>query len=77
MFGQRLNQIRHERRITAQQMADYLRMTIRSYRNYESGHRQPSLAILVMIADILDVSTDYLLGRDAFIEKNSKKDQDE
>lgn len=51
-----------------QQMADSLSMGLRSYRNYESGDRSPSLDILVKIADILSVPTDYLLGRDEYLE---------
>ena len=70
MFGNRLNKIRHERGFTAQQMADHLNMEVRSYRKYESGHRQPVYAVLVEIADYLDVSLDYLLGRDEFYEKH-------
>lgn len=64
MFGKRLNAVRKERGFTAQQMADKINVTIRTYRNYESGTTSPSLEMLVRIADILDVSTDYLLCRD-------------
>lgn len=60
---QRLNHWRKLRNYTAQEMADLLCIGLRSYRNYESGDRSPSLDILVQIADILEVSTDYLLGR--------------
>lgn len=63
MFCKRLNETRKLRGITAQQMADYLRMNLRSYRNYESGDREPSLDVLVQIAEKLEVTTDYLLGR--------------
>ena len=31
--------------------------------SYETGERQPSLAMLVALADIYRVPTDYLLGR--------------
>ena len=64
MFHERLNSTRKERGITAQHMADLLNMELRSYRKYESGDRTPSLETLVKIADILEVSTDYLLCRD-------------
>lgn len=67
MFNSRLNQTRKEKGITAQQMADKLCINIRSYRAYESADRSPNIEILVRIADILDVSTDYLLCRDAFL----------
>lgn len=63
MLGEILNKTRKSKGITAQQMADYLNINLRSYRAYESNDRQPSLGTLVKIADKLNVSTDYLLGR--------------
>lgn len=62
-FGQRLNATRKARGKTAQNMADILGVALRSYRAYESGDREPSLAALVLIADFLGVTTDFLLGR--------------
>ena len=67
MFSSRLNTVRKSKGYTAQQMADALQTGIRNYRKYESGHANPTLEGLIKIADILDVSTDYLLGRDAFL----------
>ena len=67
MFSQRLNEIRKSRGITAQQMADHLSMGLRAYRNYESGDRFPSPDALVKIADYLNTSIDYLLGRDEYL----------
>lgn len=68
MFCKRLNKTRKLRGFTAQKMADLLSVSIRTYRNYESGHSAPSLEALVNIADILNVSVDYLLCRDDFLE---------
>lgn len=67
MFPQKLNQIRKSKGYTAQYMANLLSVSLRTYRNYESGHSSPSLEALVKIADILEVSTDVLLCRDKFI----------
>ncbi len=66
-FPTRLNAVRKSRHLTALAMADYLGVTIRTYRNYESGVSQPSLETLVRIANKLNVSVDYLLGRDDFL----------
>ena len=63
MFGEILNKTRKSQKITAQQMADYLNIELRSYRAYESNDRQPSFDMLVKIANKLNVTTDYLLGR--------------
>lgn len=72
MFPKRLNQTRKNKGITAQTMADKLGLALRSYQFYESGKRSPSLDTLVKIADVLDVSTDYLLCRDDFL--NSREE---
>ena len=71
MFSDRLNDLRKQRGFTAQQMADLLQTGIRNYRKYESGDAKPTRDGLVQIADILDVSTDYLLCRDAFLAKRA------
>ena len=68
MFSERLNLTRKSRGITAQYMATRLNMQIRGYRKYESGDTQPPLDTLVQIADILDVSIDWLLGRDQWLD---------
>lgn len=67
MFSERLRKLRKENGLTAQYMADKLGLSLRAYQFYESGKREPSLQTLVKIADILIVSTDYLLGRDDWI----------
>ena len=64
MLGNRLNAARKEKGYTAQQMADMLDITISAYRFYENGKARPTLDKLVQIADILDVTTDWLLCRD-------------
>ena len=71
MFTKRLNATRKSKGFTAQQMADRLSIALRTYRNYESGRSSPSIYALVQIADILDVSTDYLLCRDEFLAKHA------
>lgn len=73
MFGERLNYTRKQKGYSAQRMADALHIGLRNYRKYESGDVKPTLEGLVAIADFLDVSTDYLLGRDAFLSKQEKK----
>jgi transcriptional regulator with XRE-family HTH domain len=71
MFNERLNQIRKSKGFTAQQIADLLHINIRSYRAYESADRSPNIQTLIQIADILEVSTDYLLCRDDFLKSHA------
>lgn len=67
MFGKRLRKTRMEKGYTQQKMADFLNVGLRSYQKYEECSREPSFNLLVQIADIFDVSTDYLLCRDDYL----------
>lgn len=51
------------RGLTQQKMADLLGIQLRSYQSYEQGANGKTFARLTRMADILGVSTDYLLGR--------------
>lgn len=72
MFPERLNEVRKARKYTAQYMADLLSVSIGTYRHYENGYSAPNLDTLVRIADILDVSLDYLLCRDEYISRHEQ-----
>lgn len=61
---ERLKQLRKERQVLQKDIADYLNVTVRTYQYYESGELEPSLEKLVKIADLFEVSTDFLLGRE-------------
>ena len=69
-FCRRLREMRINRQITQQAMADSIGVVLRTYQCYEQGTREPSLKMLVRIADVLNVSTDYLLCRDEFLKKH-------
>lgn len=71
MFHERLKQRRVMLALTQQNMADYLALSLNAYQKYEQGTREPSFETLVKIADIFDVSTDYLLCRDKFLAKHA------
>lgn len=67
MFKDRLRSTRIQRGFTLQQMADCVGIALRSYQKYESGDSEPAYDYLVKLADFLDVPTDFLLGRDAYL----------
>lgn len=71
MFNKRLREMRMKRGFTQQRLADSLGIALRSYQCYETGTRTPCYELLVLIADTLDVSLDYLLGRDGFIKAHA------
>ncbi len=64
IFQERLIEQRKQFKYTQRQMAEFLQMAQPSYIRYENGSSEPTLENLVKIADLLDVSVDYLLGRD-------------
>ena len=68
-FSAKIKEIRKERKLTQKQMAELLGTTERNYQYYESGAREPNLETFVEISDILNVSTDYLIGRSDIAER--------
>ena len=68
MFSKRLKESRVLRGYTQQEIANKLDITLNAYQKYEQGTRSPSFDTLVKIADFYDVSIDWLLGRDDFLE---------
>lgn len=70
MFNKRLREMRMKRGFTQQRLADMLDIALRSYQCYETGTRTPNYDLLILIADTLDVSLDFLLGRDDFMKSH-------
>lgn len=62
-FGQRMKELRKERKMTQQSMADTFNVRVRTYQGYEYDESYPDVAKLIAIADYFDVSLDYLVGR--------------
>ena len=61
-FGNTLKKLRLEAGYTQQQLADQLGVTKSVVSYYELQARYPSPEVLVKIATVFHVSTDYLLG---------------
>ena len=70
MFNKRLRKVRMNSGLTQQNMADKLGISLNAYQKYEQAERSPSLECLVSIADIFDISLDYLLCRDDFMKSH-------
>ena len=62
-FAQRMKELRKERKLKQQQLADQFSVKLRTYQGYEYGESYPEVAKLSAIADYFDVSLDYLVGR--------------
>lgn len=60
---ERLLALRKERKLNQEDIVAKFDLSVRTYRRYETGEREPTASTLVKIADFYGVSTDYLLGR--------------
>ena len=49
--------------MTQRDVASYLSIAQPSYIRYENGTAEPTLDNLARLADLFDVSSDYLIGR--------------
>ena len=58
-----LKEMRKEAGYTQATMATLLHISQQTYSDYENGKTFPDETVLIKIADTLDVSIDYLLGR--------------
>ena len=61
-MGTKLKSLRIEKQLTQKQVADRIGLAISAVSSYESGTRYPSFDVLIKLARIFHVSTDYLLG---------------
>lgn len=63
ILSQRLRECRKAKGLSQMQVATYCDITEKAYQNYELMTREPRIEILVRIADLFEVSLDYLAGR--------------
>ena len=63
ILSQRLRECRKAKGLSQMQVATYCDITEKAYHNYELMTREPRIEILVRIADLFEVSLDYLTGR--------------
>lgn len=62
-FGQRLKELRTEKRMTQDDLGKVMNVSKASISLYEKNERTPDQATLIKTADYFDVSLDFLLGR--------------
>lgn len=63
VLSRRLKECRAQKGYTQRETAIYYDITEKAYQNYELMTREPKLEVLIRIADVFDVSLDYLVGR--------------
>ena len=62
-FGSRILQARKEKNMSQESLAKALNTTPTTIGRYERDEVKPSIEVAAKIADVLDVSLDYLIGR--------------
>lgn len=65
MLNERIRQLRTERGWSQVELADKLCVSKQSVSNWENDNILPSIEMLVKIARLFSVSTDFLLGEDS------------
>lgn len=64
MFGERLLELRKQKRMNQTELAKCLNVSRSAIAMYECGDRMPSYEVLEAIADYFNVSIAYLLGKE-------------
>ncbi len=63
IFQRRLREVRELRGLSQSELAQRAKLRPAAISHFETGARKPSFENLKRLADALEVSTDYLLGR--------------
>lgn len=74
-IGQNIRTIRKARNLSQEQLAEKIWISTTHMSHIETGSTKLSLAVLVDIADALQVGTDELLSTQPFLDKNYIKDE--
>ena len=63
LFSVRLKELRLKKRLTQTELGEKVGVKQSTFTNWENGKREPSFENLVKLADLLEVSVDWLFGR--------------
>ena len=63
-FSAKLKELRKEKGYTQEQMANILEIGQSAYAKWENDRTEPSFENLIKLADLLEVSLDWLFGRE-------------
>lgn len=78
-LGERITRLRKKSNLSQKELADKTNLTEATLSRYENDLREPKGEVIVKIANALDVTTDYLLGRtdEINVKKENKNTSDE
>ena len=62
-FPTRLRELRKGKNVSQTVLANNIGVVLKQVQRYEAGQNDPTLSVLLALADFFDVSLDYLVGR--------------
>jgi transcriptional regulator with XRE-family HTH domain len=73
IIGERIKEARKKKGYTQSALGELLGVTKVSICGYESGTRTPTLANMQTLMEVLDLTPDYILGRDVLAVSETKR----
>ena len=61
-MNKKLRELRKEKGVSQEQVANELGISTSAYSNYEQGIREPSIDMLIKLCKYYNVTSDYLIG---------------
>ena len=71
--GKFIANLRKEKNMTQQELAEKLNVTDRAISHWENGRRLPDISLLKELGDIFNVTIDEIINGERITEKNQKK----
>lgn len=69
-FGTTIKKLRHDADITQEKLAEYLNISAQAVSRWETDLAMPDIMLLPKLANIFDVTTDFLLGVDITLKQD-------
>lgn len=69
----RIRDLRVDRDLTQQQLAEHLNISQATYSRYENGNLDVPSSVLIKLADFYSVSIDYILGQTNNSKRSNEK----
>ena len=73
-FGQTIKSLRREANMTQENLAELLSISPQAISRWETDVAMPDISLLPPLANIINVTTDYLLGMETY-QKDMRKEE--
>lgn len=65
-FSERLKLLRMQSDLMQKEIAEILGVSVRTFQGWETARTEPNIERLIQLADLFNVSVDFLVGHDSF-----------